>query len=286
MDFRQDFKYALHRHVHTDPADMGLKAGLWLWKWVITSQSILSACCTWADAHRIIKMQWWEAMFVSRDVGSSRDRSQKEALAAPPLCLWATLIITELLYLPQVFPPVCRSIKTPNLNKECVLVLEEGTNADWREWELISALWFGPQNNLTWNMRDDAGGGEAKQRQSSDTRCMCNAASKPWERKYSMCKQEQTVSSERGARSRQAAHYSVSLLQSQPLQISSWLFLNYISEGSSTGRNRQARAVLGVGSFISNYLHCGYLPQNPPSASYLPCFLLFQLLRTLLPFLS
>lgn len=58
-------------------------------------------------------------MFLSGDIRSSRDGSQKGALAGRPLCLRATLIITELLSLPQVFPPVCRG-KNRGLNTENV----------------------------------------------------------------------------------------------------------------------------------------------------------------------
>lgn len=54
-------------------------------------------------------------MFLSGDIRSSRDGCQKRALPGRPLCLRATLIFAELLYLAQVFPPVCRG-KTRSFN--------------------------------------------------------------------------------------------------------------------------------------------------------------------------
>lgn len=71
-------------------------------------------------------------MCLSGDIRSSRDRSREGALAAPPLCLRATLIITELPHLPQVFPPVCRG-ENRSLNTDHMLVREDGTSSDWRK---------------------------------------------------------------------------------------------------------------------------------------------------------
>lgn len=120
---------------HTDCADMGLKADIWLWKGVITQQCILSACYTWEDAHRIIKMGSdvcvWGCWEQQRQIPEGSTGWFHH-------CVWATLLITGLLCLPQVFPPVCRS-RNSNLSKEPVLVLQDGTNTDWREWS-----WFLP----------------------------------------------------------------------------------------------------------------------------------------------
>lgn len=68
MDFGEGFKYALHRGVHTDCAGMGLKARIWLWKWALTYQYVLSARCTWEDAHRIMKMK---RCFCPRTLGAA-----------------------------------------------------------------------------------------------------------------------------------------------------------------------------------------------------------------------
>lgn len=139
-------------------------------------------------------------------------------------------------------------------------------------------------------MRDDAGGGKAKQRQPSGTSCMCNAAGKPREKNIRCAsKSRQWALSEEAAAGSQQITQSYSCnpnTASQPLHILSWFFLNFISEVSGTGRNRQARAVFVVGFFVPNYHRYGYLHQNPTSVSCLSCFLLLQLLRgsrTLLP---
>lgn len=56
-------------------------------------------------------------MFLSGDIKSRREGSQKGALASQPLCLWATSMITEQHYLPQVFTPVCREKKKATIKK-------------------------------------------------------------------------------------------------------------------------------------------------------------------------
>jgi len=50
-------------------------------------------------------------MFLSGDIKSSKEESQEGVLAAQPLCLRATSMITEQHYLPQVFLPLCRAKK-------------------------------------------------------------------------------------------------------------------------------------------------------------------------------
>lgn len=86
-------------------------------------------------------------MFLSGDIRSSRDGSQKRALAGRPLRLRATLTFTELLYLPQVFPLVCRE-KVRSLNTKYKLVLEDGAYSYWKKHKIVPVMCFGPQNLL------------------------------------------------------------------------------------------------------------------------------------------
>lgn len=121
-------------------------------------------------------------------------------------------------------------------------------------------------------MRDDAGGGKAKQRQPSDTRCMCNAVM------LNLFLRKENILC--ASRSRQRVLSSASLLQSQHgvpnSPDSSWCSLSFISEVPGTGRNRKAKPGLGVGSFVPNYSHLWL----PASKSYF-CF--FSLLFLVIP---
>lgn len=122
-------------------------------------------------------------------LGAAETDPRRKLWLVSPLCL------SNLDYYRAALPPsgISTSLQKqkPKL-EQGICARARGWHSHWLEgMELISALCFGPQNNLPWNMRDDAGGGKAKQRQPSDTRCMCNAASKPRERKYSVCKSEQ-----------------------------------------------------------------------------------------------
>lgn len=256
---------------------MGLKADIWLWKGVITYQCTLSACYTWEDAHRIVKM--------SSDVCVSGCWEQQRQIPEGSSgwfhhCVWAILIITGLLCLPQVFPPVCR-IRNPSLSKESVLVLEDGADTDWREWSwfLSCALDLKIIFPGIWEMMQE----EEKQSWGSPvTRGACVMLPASLGKENIPCASQSRLRFEAGARSSQH------ITQPYSCNPTSLDFILVLSESQLWGvkhwQEQASKGCLSCGVFLIFIMVTR--TKILLRVSCLSCFLLFRLLRTLLPLLS